>query len=319
MSLVDKYLGEPELYQLANEDLPKIAICHGIINSIWLQQASPEEQLRTICKWFVSRYADPANVLPYNSREGGYIWIDGGPYDARDEVEFNFTDIVPNSVLEQAIEIIENSGIYDWCKAEPFDDDYGLCINNANESLQETQESIHRLIALLGKDNPTLNQLLFASMISILETYLWRTMSFVCSHPGMSEKILKVFDKTQANNQTDCVDARKKAEKILADVLWQHNARVANIFNGVLSIKVDLSCFDHEKLMRHNIVHRFGRDKSGMKIYISENDVKELSNKVSFFCKDLHNRVIALLHKELKDNPHSPNNSIQTDTNQSSL
>lgn len=32
--------------------------------------------------WFQERYKDPANGVPFNSAEGGYQYVHGGPYDA---------------------------------------------------------------------------------------------------------------------------------------------------------------------------------------------------------------------------------------------
>lgn len=36
---------------------------------------SPEEQMEYMEEWFRQRYEDPAQRTPYESAEGGYIWI----------------------------------------------------------------------------------------------------------------------------------------------------------------------------------------------------------------------------------------------------
>lgn len=43
-------------------------------------------------EWFFRLYTDPANGVPYNGREGGYMYTNGGPYDAEDELRENFDD-----------------------------------------------------------------------------------------------------------------------------------------------------------------------------------------------------------------------------------
>ena len=32
-------------------------------------------------EWFKSEYEDPAQGVPYNGREGGYQYVNGGPYN----------------------------------------------------------------------------------------------------------------------------------------------------------------------------------------------------------------------------------------------
>ena len=59
-----------------------------------------ESQLRTMRRWFGERFEDPVHRLPYCSREGGYQWIYGGPYDAREELESEFGGIVSEDVVE---------------------------------------------------------------------------------------------------------------------------------------------------------------------------------------------------------------------------
>lgn len=48
-----------------------------------LKNADRDTQLGVMRTWFLQNYEDPAERTPYESREGGYIWIWGGPYEAR--------------------------------------------------------------------------------------------------------------------------------------------------------------------------------------------------------------------------------------------
>ena len=47
-------------------------------------------RIDALVEWFHERYEDPAERLPYVSAEGGYQWIYGGPYDAREVLGDNF-------------------------------------------------------------------------------------------------------------------------------------------------------------------------------------------------------------------------------------
>jgi hypothetical protein len=55
-------------------------------------------------QWFHENYEDPAVRLPYESREGGYQWIWGGPYDAREQIGDQFSDIADEDAIEAAVE-----------------------------------------------------------------------------------------------------------------------------------------------------------------------------------------------------------------------
>ena len=59
-------------------------------------------------------FEDPAQETPYISREGGYQYILGGPYEAAHELGAEFGDIVSEEALEAAIAEVESDGIVEW-------------------------------------------------------------------------------------------------------------------------------------------------------------------------------------------------------------
>ena len=59
-----------------------------------LEAVSEVAQRRAMMKWFLARYCDPAQETPYESREGGYIWINGGPYDPGEQLTDRFSHVV---------------------------------------------------------------------------------------------------------------------------------------------------------------------------------------------------------------------------------
>ena len=60
--------------------------------------------------WFFQNFEDPAERTPYESAEGGYQWIWGGPYDAREQLDSMFGELVSESLIEQVVELIERNG-----------------------------------------------------------------------------------------------------------------------------------------------------------------------------------------------------------------
>jgi hypothetical protein len=66
-----------------------------------LSQADPELQQEVMRHWFFKHYEDPAERTPYESKEGGYIYIWGGPYYAHEVIEEMFGEIVPEDAKKR--------------------------------------------------------------------------------------------------------------------------------------------------------------------------------------------------------------------------
>lgn len=65
-------------------------------------------------EWFLENYEDPANGVPYESAEGGYIYILGGPYHADDVLSEKFPHADYGSIRE-ATSILEST-TPEWVK-----------------------------------------------------------------------------------------------------------------------------------------------------------------------------------------------------------
>lgn len=92
------------------------------ITAATLRGLSPSNQTPYLTWWFHGRYADPAQETSYNSREGGYLWNHGGPYDARDELETEFGRLVEEAAIEAAVEDVESDGILEWAGGDEHPD-----------------------------------------------------------------------------------------------------------------------------------------------------------------------------------------------------
>lgn len=79
-----------------------------------LTDLTPEQRVTAMVKWFGANFEDPAQETPYNGREGGYQYIWGGPFEARDELVDAFDGAATEEEIEAAIEEIEADGIVDW-------------------------------------------------------------------------------------------------------------------------------------------------------------------------------------------------------------
>ena len=74
------------------------------------------DRITAMRNWFLANYDDPANSLPYESKEGGYQWIWGGPYDAAEEIGEAFPDIDEDE-KSAAVDSVQDDGVYEWTVA----------------------------------------------------------------------------------------------------------------------------------------------------------------------------------------------------------
>ncbi|ADP71135.1 hypothetical protein Rvan_1899 [Rhodomicrobium vannielii ATCC 17100] len=80
-----------------------------------LKRLSRERQNAYMRYWFERNFEDPAHETPYESREGGYQYLWGGPYDALEELEAEFGSIIRFERIEEAAKNIEDEdGILEW-------------------------------------------------------------------------------------------------------------------------------------------------------------------------------------------------------------
>ncbi|MDX8326726.1 hypothetical protein [Agrobacterium tumefaciens] len=86
------------------------------------QVLRPARRIEAMVQWFHENYEDPAIRTPYESAEGGYQWIWGGPYDAREEIGDQFSDIADEAEIDAAVDEVEKDGLVEWVPKESPDD-----------------------------------------------------------------------------------------------------------------------------------------------------------------------------------------------------
>lgn len=67
-----------------------------------------ENKKEEIKEWFYDNYDDPANLLPFDSREGGFIEIYGSIEPTKDIIEQNFGGDIPEKMIEEIVQEIEH-------------------------------------------------------------------------------------------------------------------------------------------------------------------------------------------------------------------
>lgn len=69
-------------------------------------------------EWFFENYKDPAEGVPYDTREGGYQYFAGGPYDAQDVLIGKFSRM-PHEDIGEAVQQIDQNG-HEWVRREDY-------------------------------------------------------------------------------------------------------------------------------------------------------------------------------------------------------
>ena len=80
-----------------------------------------DEVVEAMVEWFFHNFEDPAENTPFESAEGGYQWIWGGPCDATEELEDafgksledTFGETMHTRALKAAVDRIEEDN-WEW-------------------------------------------------------------------------------------------------------------------------------------------------------------------------------------------------------------
>ncbi len=94
-----------------------------ILKERYYQRSSEAEKeditsVEEMVEWFFENYKDPADGVPYESKEGGYQYFLGGPYDPLEVLQEEFPN-VDFEKIEEAANIIYQDG-HEWVRSEDY-------------------------------------------------------------------------------------------------------------------------------------------------------------------------------------------------------
>ncbi len=75
---------------------------------------SSQEQVAIMVEWFNQQFEDPQNETPYNKDLGGYVYLWGGPFDASDQIQAEFSDAVDFDTMMLAVDRVQGDGTLEW-------------------------------------------------------------------------------------------------------------------------------------------------------------------------------------------------------------
>lgn len=140
---------------------------------------------------------------------------------------------------------------------------------------------------------------LYAGVISAFEAYLSDTLiSKIMKNEGYKIRFVRNSKKLQNEkfNLSDFYDVQSNIDNIvierLREIIYHNLAVVSKLYKAVLN--VDFPQYTELATgvsLRHDIVHRNGKDKSGKSVVIKKEDVQALAQNVSDFIKNIESQI----------------------------
>ena len=217
-------------------------------------------------------------------------WIDRhyDDPDAQEKLEDEFFDVVTEDIYRELKNYLAlNQSISDAFK---FHLDLAKDIASISDYHDNFSGAILDIEALLkieidSRDEHCFYRLLYANVITALETYLYVAfMGTVNTNPDLMRQFIETTPefKNKKIPLSEAFEAKDKAEEeanvYLDKLVWHNIKRVKQMYKDTLGIDFpeDISAIFQAIETRHDIIHRNGRTKEGDKIIITENDISEL-------------------------------------------
>jgi hypothetical protein len=94
-------------------------------------------------------------------------------------------------------------------------------------------------------------------------------------------------------NGPDCLEKELKYIELANKVVYHNQKAVKALFNDAFGIDVDLSPLEAALDVRNDIMHRFGRTKSGADVVLSLEEVQALIQSVDAIVKSTAKQIMA--------------------------
>jgi hypothetical protein len=307
----DRYINYGEASNLPDEAFEMTFDIDGPLefNDQWLKTADRDDQIIALKEWFTDRYCDPAQETPYNSREGGYLYIHGGPYAPDDELNERFGDCVPQEVIDEVVnELVSDVGDewapIRWNREDEFDD---LPLEQFGErltpkiNLDERIEKLDTFIknsAQLNTSNQLVLHMAYSMLISYFEAYLSETVIFWAKkNDSVTFRIAtKEFkDKNYKLNEIfDDIDKFKATilTHLSSNVVWHRLDKLKPTIEYGLNITLpNFGRIFGAVIERHDIVHRGGFKKDSSPLILTIHNFQTTKDDIQIFAEQMEDAL----------------------------
>ena len=287
----------------------------GSITLSALEKAGLETQKEVMEFWFYSNYEDPVHSCPYNSKEGGYQFIYGGPYEADEELLNEFSDIVPEEVIEELAKELQDE-CPEWSgDSSVSPDDYTewdyLPSVELPKHLQTFKDNISNVRALLNVAVSPAQQrhfrgMLYVSVIIAMEAYLLDNfLSCLDADKAVFRKFVETtehFIKRKIPLNTIFAESEgidKRGRSYLTKMLWHRLNEVGRLYRNTLGVQFpqDMKELLEAVQIRHDFVHRNGRTADGKELNLTVEQIKELIRIVEKLVEGIESQQKKLTEK----------------------
>ncbi|MGE8019349.1 HEPN domain-containing protein [Peribacillus frigoritolerans] len=178
-----------------------------------------------------------------------------------------------------------------------------------NEYYNFFEDNIESLELLLTtqihqeKQKQLFNNMIYANIITALETYLSDAfINTVISQKNYIKRFIKTFKdyKHIKFEYSSIFESYEEIEatvtKTLLDVIYHNIFKVKGMFKDTLEVDFpkDLTTLAKAISVRHDIVHRNGKDKTGKIHTISVDEIESLISNVKDFVKHINTQLISI-------------------------
>jgi hypothetical protein len=252
-----------------------------------INKLSREEQIQIMKNWFLSNYQDPQNECPYDKEEGDYVYIYGGPYDAREELEGQFDDYVEKIAIDELVDELENQ-CYEWSGIDfDFNSEYRELIIDPLNNLKNSLDTLGKILEIKGYEEyrDTFFYMITANCITSLEAFLSEFLIMKISNNRIylrnlieNTKDFKdiKFTMSELFNKYDTIE--ETVHEYLSNICYHNLIKISKIYEQVFSktFPKDIGFLYKMIETRHDIIHRNGKKKDGSKVIITKDEISKL-------------------------------------------
>lgn len=281
------------------------------VNNDWLgsMQVTNDQIANAMRRWFLERYCDPAMETPYSSDMGGYYYVNGGPYDAHDQLFGRFEGLVDEGLIEAVAEELVSDQGPDWAPTQLtyYRPDEDVFVDERNDPTLRMEDRLSDINAVLklGGDafaEMTARNLVFASVISSLETFLWETLVYwvdhdegvvrrlITDHPHFRNEDVKLYTILDISDPIGF--ARTKIRSHMQTTVWHRWDKVASLYQFAFKVRIpSVEGLTEAIKIRHDIVHRSGQTVDGVEHAVTVDAISNLSAQVLAFANEMDRKI----------------------------
>lgn len=263
------------------------------------------QKMKAMEKWFLENYDCPA-VKQFELGDESYLdhdWNSG--WDIYEDLLI-FEDSVKDEIIRELAQKLSSS-CPNWRSIMDYSSDYLQSILSEVDYYGNFTRNIDKVESLLkhkivNEEKDYILGLLFINVITSIETYLSDAFinTIYNDEEDMRNFVVNCEDfKKEKFNFSEIYDKYEnidiKVRDYLSSLMWHSLDKIKPIYKSTLNVdfpnKNILSPIFRAIKIRHDLVHRSGKNKKGDKITIEPEQVEHLYNVASEFVEHINNQL----------------------------